>query len=184
MGAAAVVAVTLALSGGAPVQSANAAILRHVAAELTSPPATILHERALVTVGSSTQPYELWVLTAPPHHYHVIKWGHEASGVSNGPEDMAAELRSLVQAGKARVEGTATFAGVAAYKLSVSGSSDRFVNGTAYVSRSDYRPLEIDTTGNGGERITFQTYEHLPVTSANLQQLNASAPGTAQTSTR
>jgi hypothetical protein len=167
-----VLAVTL--TAGSPVSSADAAILRHVAAELTTPPATILHERALVTANGTTAPFELWAESVPPYHYHVLKWGHEGTGTTSRPaDDFAEQLRALVQAGKATVDGTATIGGVAAYKLTVSGSSDRFLNGTAYVSQRDYHPLEIDTTGNGGERIVFQTYEHLPATAANLQQIRA-----------
>jgi hypothetical protein len=85
--------------------------------------------------------------------------------------DLTAELRALVASGQARVEASTTLDGVPAYKLSVSGASDRFLNGTAYVAQSDYYPLEIDTTGNGGERIVVQRYEYLPATPANLALL-------------
>lgn len=167
-----VLAVTM--TAGSPVSSADAAILRHVAVELTSPPATILHERAVVTLNGTTAPYELWAESVPPYHYHVLKWGHEGSGTtSRPPGDFAERLRALVQAGNATVDGTATIGGVAAYKLTVSGSSDRFLNGTAYVSQRDYHPLEIDTTAGGGERIVFQTYEYLPATATNLQRIDA-----------
>ena len=174
-GAVAAGALAISLTGGAAVQSADAAILHRVASALTSPPATILHERALVTAGSVTQPYELWLENVPPYHYHVVKWGYSGTGTSGAPYDPAAELRSLVQTGDAHVVGTATINGVAAYKLNVSGSSDRFLNGTAYVAQSDYHPLEIDTTGNGGERIVFQTYEYLPATAANQALMRAAA---------
>jgi hypothetical protein len=173
--AAAAGALAISLTGGTPVQSADAAILHRVANALASPPASILHERALVTAGSTTQPYELWTENVPPYHYHVLKWGHQKTGSSGAPYDPAAKLRSLVKSGKAHVAGTATINGVAAYKLSVSGSSDRFLNGTAYVAQSDYHPLEIDTTGNGGERIVFQTYQYLPATTANLAVMRAAA---------
>jgi hypothetical protein len=180
-GALAVGALAVGLTGGTPVPTADAAVLRHVASALTSPPATILHERALVTVGSTTQPFELWQENVPPYHYHVMKWGHSGSGMSQAPDDPAAELRALVQSGNATVDGTTTMDGVAAYKLSVNGSSHRFLNGTAYVAKSDYHPLEIDTTGNGGERIVYQTYEYLPATAANVQLMRSAAgPQSAQ----
>jgi hypothetical protein len=170
-----------AATGGSPVQSANAAILHRVAAALTAPPATILHERAIVTAPWGTAPYELWVQSAPPHSYHVMKWGREGSGTSGSSyEDPAATLRSMVQSGQATVDGTASIDGVAAYKLTVSGASDRFLNGTAYVAQSDYHPLEIDTTADGGERIVFQTYQYLPATPANLQLLRAAGPPAAE----
>ena len=178
-------ALALTFTGGSSVSSADAAILRHVAAELSSPPATILHERALVTASGSTAPYELWAENVPPYHYHVLKWGHEGTGTTKAPaDDFAAEFRALVQAQKATVDGTATINGVAAYKLTVSGAADRFANGTAYVAQSDYRPLEIDTTGNGGERIVFQTYEYLPATAANLQQVGAAGSPAASEARR
>src|ERR1700741_2175247 len=69
-------AVVLALTGTSPPElTADAAIMRPVTAALTAPPATILHERALVTLGSRTSPYELWVESDSPHAYRVIKWG-------------------------------------------------------------------------------------------------------------
>jgi hypothetical protein len=162
VGAVATGALVLTLTGGSSMQSADAAILHRVAAALTSPPATILHERALVSAGSKTEPFELWVENVPPYHYRVLKWGHEGTGTSGAADDWAAELRSLVQAGKATVSGTATIDGVGAYKLTVSGASDRFLNGTAYVSQTNYRPLLIDTTGNGGERIVFRPTSTCP----------------------
>ena len=168
-------AAALTFNGGGSVQSANAAILHRVAAALTAPPATILHERAVVTWGSTTAPYELWEENVPPYHYHVLKWGHQGTRSASAPYDPAAELRALVQSGKATVDGTATINGVAAYKLTVTGSTDRFLNGTVYVAQTNYHPLEIDTTGNGGERIVYQTYEYLPATAANLRLISAGA---------
>jgi hypothetical protein len=171
LAAAAAAGVLVITQTGAPaVPAVDAAIMRHVTAALTPPPATILHERARVTRGSTTQPYELWTETGPPFHYRVIKWGHEGAGVGSEPTDPAAALRSLVASGKAHVAASTTIAGVAAYKLTVAGAP-RFLNGTAYVSRADYRPLEIDTTDGGGERIVFQSYEHLPANSSNLALL-------------
>jgi hypothetical protein len=135
----------------------------------------------MVTAGSTTEPYELWIENAPPYHYHVLKWEHSGFGANGAPYDLAAELRALVRSGQATVEGSTTIDGVAAYKLSVSGSSDRFLNGTAYVSKTTYHPLEIDTTGNGGERIVFETYEYLPATAANLRALQAATAVSSST---
>jgi hypothetical protein len=151
-------------TGGAPAPSADAAVMRHVVTALTAPPATILHERAMVTLGSTTQPYELWVQSSPPYAYRVIKWGHEGTGTGTAPDDPAATLRSMVQSGQAHVDAATTFAGVSAYKLSVTGASDRWLDGTVYVSRADYHPLQIETNG---ERIVFQSYEYLPASPAN-----------------
>jgi hypothetical protein len=173
-GAVAAGALAVALTGGAPVQSADAAILHRVAAALTSPPATILHERALV-IGSTTQPYELWEENLPPYHFHVLKWGHQGVGTARAYHDPAAELRSLVRSGKAVADGAATLNGVPACRLTISGASDRFFNGTALVAESDCRPLEVDTSADGGERIVFQTYQYLPATAANLQLVQAAA---------
>jgi len=170
--AAAATALVVSLTGAPPVPGTDAAVMRHVVAALTPAPDTILHERALVTLGSNTQPYELWAETNPPYRYRVRKWGHEGSGTATtAPSDPAATLRAMVTTGKARVDAETSFAGVPAYKLTVSGSSARFLNGTAYVARSDYHPLEIDTTDGGGERIVFQSYEHMPANSSNVALL-------------
>jgi hypothetical protein len=158
-------ALVVALTGSPGVPSADAAITRHVLAALSSPSATILHERALVTLGSTTSPYELWVSSDPPHAYRVIKWGHEGTGTGGAAVDPAQTLRSMVESGQAHVDAATTFDGVPAYELTVTGASDRWLNGTVYVSRANYHPLLIDTNG---ERIAFQTYEYLPATPANM----------------
>jgi len=166
--AAAVVLVVLT-SGGSGVPSANAAVLRGVAAALTPPSGSILHERALVTVGDQPpQRYELWEQTGTGA-YRVVKFGREASwngsamstyepgsdtivssraGSSPGngaPDDAAVALRSLVESGNARVVATTTLDGVSAYRLAVEGATARYLNGTVYVAVSDYRPLLIQT---------------------------------------
>jgi hypothetical protein len=167
-------AAVLAAGVGTNPPSADAAILRATLAALTPPPGTIIHEKAMVSIpGQSAQPYELWQESDPPYAYHVIKRGHEASSAGSDSQqavDLAATLRSLVQNGGATVVGTATIDGVPAYQLAVSGSDQRFVNGTAYVAQSDYRPLSMQTTTDD-ETITFETYEYLPATSANLALL-------------
>jgi hypothetical protein len=162
--AAATAAAVVAFTGGTSVQNADAAILRHVAAALTSPSGTILHERATVTAGSSTYPFELWARSDPPYGYRVHKWGHQGVG-SGKTTDPAATLRALVQSGQATVDANTTFDGVPAFKLTVTGASDHWLNGTAYVSKADYHPLQMSTNG---ESIRFQSYEYLPATAANL----------------
>jgi hypothetical protein len=195
---AAVVVTAVFLGAGRHTQPAEAAILSRLAAALTPPPSTILHEQAQISLpGEPAQPFELWVEADAPQAYRVIKWGHEASwngssfstydagtntitaglasaltaGLSHEPIDPAATLRSLVQSGQATVDGTTTIDGVAAYRLTVTSSPDPFLVGTAYVAITNYQPLEIDTTTNS-ETIVFQTYEYLPATSANLQLLD------------
>jgi hypothetical protein len=176
-GAAAIAAGVLALTlgGGTSVSSADAAILHRVEAALTTPPAMILHERAMVTLGSTTSPYELWQVNLPPYDSHVLKWGHQDTGPAGRSEDFAAALRGLVRSGHATVDGRATVNGVAAYRLTIRGASDRFLNGTAYVAQSNYHPLELDTTALGGERIVFQTYEYVPATPALMRSLGLAA---------
>jgi hypothetical protein len=173
--AATATALVVSFTSGPPVQSADAAILHHVAAALTPPAGAIVHEQAMVSLaGKPAQPFELWQQTAPPYKYRVIKWGHEGSGTARhgSPDDPAATLRSLVQSGQAKVEASTTFHGVAAYKLSVHGAGDTFLNGTAYVERDNYHPLEIDTAAGGGEAIRYQTYEYLPGTPASTALLD------------
>jgi hypothetical protein len=175
--AAAGVAATLAIAftGGPPVQSADAAILRHVSAALSEPPGFLIHERAMVSLdGGAQHLFELWAQTDPPYTYRVIKWDHTGTGTGRrgSPENIPATLRSLVQSGQAAVDGTATVDGIPAYKLTVHGADDTWLNGTAYVAQSDYLPIEIDSHG---EVIRYQAYERLPATAANLRLLELPA---------
>jgi hypothetical protein len=193
--AAAVAAIVLLTGGGASgPSSASAAIIRHVRAELTAPPGQILHESAIVTLpdGSSMR-FELWVQTGGTGVYRVIKYGQEGSlsatqneiynastntvtvsplppaihqlEVSKGG-DPAAELKRMVESGQATATPT-TYNGMPAYKIIVSSSGDPLLNGIAYVARSDYRPLELDSAAHPGGRAVFSAYEYLPATPAN-----------------
>ncbi len=203
--AAAAAIAAVALTSGPQAPKADAAILRGVAAALTPHPGTILHERALVTVdGMSPGVYELWEQSDSPYAYRVVKLGHEGSwdgtsfrdydaasnrivvqqgrSGSRSPDDTAAELRLLVESGRATIDEETTFQGVPAYKLTVSGAPRSYLNGTVFVAKADYRPLEIRTTTQAGpegqtvdETIDFQAYEYLPSTQANLAQLDLAA---------
>jgi hypothetical protein len=208
--AGAAAALVVFLTGGPQASSADAAILRGVAAALTAPSGTILHERAMVTVaGQAPARYELWAETDSPYAYRVVKFGHEGSWdgsafsaydassntiVRNGdgsrssgrsaPDDPAAVLRSLVESGAAKIDGEATLDGIAAYELTVSGAAQRYLNGTVFVAKDDYRPLEIETTTDGPsgpvtETIRYQILEYLPATAASraLLDLAAQHPG-------
>jgi len=206
--AAATTATVLLTAGGASGPSlASAAIIRHVRAELTAaPPASILHESATVTLpDGSSMPFELWRQPGATGVYRVIKDGQEASQsdtenetyeastntvtvsplppaihqleVSKG-SDPAAELKRMVESGQATATPT-TYNGTPAYKLSVNSSSDTVLNGTAYVARSDYRPLELDSASHPGSKAVFSAYEYLPATPANdaLLAVTSAHPG-------
>jgi hypothetical protein len=205
--AAAAVATLLLTAGGASEPSpASAAIIRHVRAELTAPPGQIVHESATVTLpDGSSMPFELWVQTGGTGIYRVIKDGQEVSlsdtkneiynastntitvsplppalhqlEVSKG-DDPAAELKRMVESGQATATPT-TYNGIPAYKLSVNSSSYPLLNGTAYVARSDYRPLELDSAAHPGAKVVFSTYEYLPATPANdaLLAVTSAHPG-------
>jgi hypothetical protein len=158
-GAVATLVLTAGSAGGPSV--ADAAIFHHIEAALAPPAGTILHEQAMVSLaGAPAVPYELWAQADAPYAYRVIKFGHEGAfeSSSSRPSDFAATLRAMVQSAQATIDATTTFDRVRAYKLTVTGSADRFLNGTAYVAASDYHPLELDTTGNGGEVIKFSAY--------------------------
>ena len=204
VGAAAATAATVLLSAGgtAGLSAANAAIMRHVRAELTAPPASILHEAATVTLpDGSSAPFEFWSEPGAGV-YRVIKFGSEASQsatqnetydpstntvtVSPAPRpshayevahpvDLASKLKEMANSGQATATAT-TFDGIPAYELRVNASGDQLLNGTAYVAQSDYRPLEIDSTKG---RIVFSTYEYLPATPANdaLLAVTTAHPG-------
>jgi hypothetical protein len=202
--AAATAATVLVSAGGtAGLSAANAAIMLHVRAELTAPPGSILHEAATVTLpDGSSAPFELWAQTGGAGVYRVIKDGQEVSQSATQNElydpstrtvtvsplppaiharevsrggDLADELKQMVNSGQATATQT-TFHGTPAFELRVHASGDQFPNGNAYVARSDYRPLEIDST-NG--RVVFSTYEYLPATRANdaLLAVTTAHPG-------
>jgi hypothetical protein len=167
--ATATVATLLLTAGGAAGPSlADAAILRHIRMALTAPAGMIVHQKAMISRdGAPAQPFELWESTTAPYPYRVIKWGHEGTSAASphgAPNDPAAEFRSLIHSGKATVDTATTYNGVPAYKLTIHGAADPWVNGTAYVATSDYHPLKLDTRG---ERIVYQTYEYLPATPTN-----------------
>jgi len=194
VGAAAAVALTVALvTAGGPAQSADAAILRHVAAVLTPPAGTILHEKGTIDLpGQAAKSFELWAQADPPYGV-TYKLGSDGSAVrgyhfnssatgpavhspdsDHAPLDAAATLRALVQSGNASVVGTTTIDGVAAYELQVSDAPNATLDGTAYVAQSDYRPLLIQTTNL--ETISYSTYEYLPATPANLPPAPSASP--------
>jgi hypothetical protein len=205
--AAAATAATLLLSagGGTGPALANAAIIRHVRAELTAPPGSILHETATVTLRGSTTPFELWAQTGGTGVYRVIKGGQEVSLSATQNEiydpsthtvtvsplppeiharevsravDLADKLKQMVNSGQATATRT-TYHDIPAYELRLHASDDQFPNGTAYVAQNDYRPLEIDSTANGGEKIVFSAYEYMPATPANdaLLAVTTAHPG-------
>ena len=204
-GAAAATAATVLLSAGgaAGPALANAAIIRHVRAELTAPPGSILHEAATVTLpdGSSTQ-FELWAQTGDTGVYRVKKFGEEGSQSATQNEnydpstntvtvsplppavhayevahsgDLAVELKKMVDSGQATATKT-TFDGIAAYELRVNASYGNVQSGTAFVAQSDYRPLEIDSSKG---KSVFSAYEYLPATPANdaLLAVTTAHPG-------
>jgi outer membrane lipoprotein-sorting protein len=206
--AAATTATVLLTAGGASEPSlASAAIIRHVRAELTAAPGSIVHESATVTLpDGSSMPFELWRQAGGTGVYRVIKDGQEVSlsdtkneiydastntvTVSPLPPashrfeaskgvDLADELKRMVDSGQATATST-TYNGIPAYELTLNPSGDTVVEpGTAYVARSDYRPLEIDSTSPRGGKVVFSAYEYLPATPANnaLLAVTSAHPG-------
>jgi hypothetical protein len=204
--AAATTATVLLTAGGASGPSlASAAIIRHVRAALTAPAGSILHESAIVSLpDGSSMHFELWT-RAGTGVYRVIKFGQEVSlsdtkneiynpstntvtvsplppaihqlEVSKGG-DPAAELKRMVESGQATATRT-TYNGTPAYKLSVKSSSNPNLSGTAYVARSDYQPLELDSAAHPGGKAVFSTYQYLPATPANdaLLAVTSAHPG-------
>ena len=142
---AAVVAAVVLVAGGTHATSADAATLHRIATALTPAPGTILHERAMQTIdGEAPRVYELWQQTDHPSAARWIKLGQEVSSdgtnmseydpssntitVTPGEEsastpsvDIAQMLRSLVDAGDARVDGVTTLNGTSVYRLTEIG---------------------------------------------------------------
>jgi hypothetical protein len=202
VGAIALVALFVSTGSDGPA-AADAAIMRHVRAELTAPPASILHEAATVTpAGGSPMQFELWAQTGDTGVYRVIKYGQEGSQSATQNEnydpstntvtvsplppavhayevahsvDLASKLEEMVNSGQATATAT-TYDGIPAYEIQLTGSGDQLLNGTAYVAQSDYRPLEIDSSQ--GQEV-FSTYEYLPATPANdaLLAVTTAHPG-------
>ena len=169
-GAVAATAAILLTAGSAVAPTVDAAIARDVSAALNAPAGSIVHQKAMVSIGNqAAQQFELWESTSPPFAYRVIKWGHEGTGTAThgAPNNPAAILEAMVASGQVQAIPT-TFDGVAAYKLNVAGASDPWVNGTAYVARSNYYPLMIESNG---ETIRYQTFEYLPPSAANQRLL-------------
>jgi outer membrane lipoprotein-sorting protein len=201
--AAATTATVLLTAGGASGPSlASATIIRHVRAELTAAAGSILHESATVTLpDGSSAPFELWAQTGGTSVYRVIKDGQEVSlsgteneiydastntvTVSPLPPaihqleaskgvDLADELKRMVDSGQATATPT-TDHGIPAYELTLNPSGDTLPTGSAYVARSDYRPLEIDYTSHASAKVVFSAYEYLPATPANDALLAATS---------
>ena len=190
----ALVALVGSMGSGGPAV-ADAAIM-HIRAELTAPAGSILHEAATVTpTGGSPMQFELWAQTGGTGVYRVIKYGTEASQSATQNEtydpstrtvtvsplppavhayevahsvDPASKLKEMVNSGQATATAT-TFDGTPAYEIQVNVSDDPALeNATAYVARSDYRPLEIESSKG---KTVFSAYEYLPATPANDAQL-------------
>jgi hypothetical protein len=203
--AAAAIALTLVGStGSGGPAAADAAIIHHIRAELTGPPAgSILHEAATVTpTGGSPMQFELWAQTGDPGVYRVIKFGQEGSQSATQNEnydpstrtvtvsplppavhayevahsvDPASKLKEMVNSGQATATAT-TFDGIPAYEIQVNVSGGQLSNATGYVARSDYRLLE---TGSTKGKAVFSAYEYLPATPANdaLLAVTTAHPG-------
>jgi len=194
--AAAIAVVALVGSTGSGGPAVADAAIMHIRAELTAPAGSILHEAATVTpTGGSPMQFELWAQTGGTGVYRVIKYGTEASQSATQNEtydpstrtvtvsplppavhayevahsvDPASKLKEMVNSGQATATAT-TFDGTPAYEIQVNVSGDPALeNATAYVARSDYRPLEIESSKG---KTVFSAYEYLPATPANDAQL-------------
>lgn len=199
---AAVTVLTVFGAGGPVVQSADAALLRHVRNAVTPPAGVVLHEKAVTTIGSTTVNFEFWQRSDDPHAYRVDKGGFEgaytgsttqtfdpaSNTIVEHPADQAepyvdpvAELRTLLAKGSARIVGTTEINGESVYEITASSSTDMLLNGTIYVDATTYHPVRADLGPGacprcgGPEQIRFLVYEYLPATPANVSLASLTA---------
>ena len=182
VGAAAAVALTVALvTAGGPVQSADAAILHHVAAALTPPAGTVLHETGTITLpGQAAQSFELWAQADPP--YGVTAGSGPVGGAAGAHQATTNSSATVPAVAGARLRPRTPRRGGGAPRPRAVGErqrrrhhydrrgrglraegqrrSQRQPRRHGYVAQSDYRPLLIQTTS--GETISYSTYEYLP----------------------
>jgi hypothetical protein len=197
--AAAVLLIAGAFSANGP-SSADAAIIRHADEALSPPPNQILHTKE---IGDGFVA-EWWQLTSPPYTFVLDKGQvgaaspeqagdatnssyydpatntvHEMSGGgTTGVGDPIAQVRQMLDEGRARVLGTAQVDGVDTYKIQFEDKHGYTSQGlVAYVDQQTYRPVLLSDPQRDGTVVTLRvvTLEYLPATQANLQSLSLTA---------
>jgi hypothetical protein len=193
--AAAAIAATLLLVGtrgaGGP-EPASAGVIQLAQRALTPPANSILHVK-LVSVDDGLTS-ESWQLTRPPYS---ARWSGDLGG---GPEvandgktefvfdedanaiytrrtteplrlsGPVAEVRSLLDSGRARLTGKTTIDGSPVHRISLQYGQ------VAYVDTATYRPLFIDSRDHGGPvRLRVVELEYLPQTEKTTRLLSLPA---------
>jgi hypothetical protein len=199
--AAAAVLLLAAPFGGNGPSTADAAIIRHAHEALSPPPNEILHTKE---VGDGFFA-EWWQLTSPPYTFLLAKGRvgsaspegagdatsslfydpatntiHQMSGGgTTSVGDPVAQVREMLDEGRARVLGTAKVGGVETYKIQFAEKDEGFTSQSlvAYVDQHTYRPVLLSDPQSNGTVVTLRvvTLEYLPATAANLQSLSLTA---------
>jgi len=157
-------------SGGP--SAADAAIVRHALAAITSPANAIVHVKETGVQDGTPVGVEWWQETSPPYALRMIK-GYAGRAVESavasapGPVDAIAPVREQLRRGDADVEGTTTIDGATLYKIKLSSGV------IAYFDKTDYKPVYLDNPQHGGSTVRTRvvTYEELPMTPDNMKLL-------------
>lgn len=185
--------------GGTPI--ADAAIIRHADAALAAPPHEILHTK----VEGDGFASETWQLTDPPYSFLGYKGPIGAAAPeeaddattasyydpatntihvmpSDRPQDFGdplAQVRQMLDEGRARVLGSARIDGVDTYKIQFAEKDNGFTSQSlvAYVDQHTYRPVLLADPQRNGTVVDLRvvTFEYLAATPANLQSLRLTA---------
>lgn len=182
--------------GSAAPSAADAAIIRHALAAITSPANTVVHVKETGVQDGTPVAAEWWQQTSPPHALRMIKGpvGRQVEAANDATTsfrydaatntvietsassatalvDPVASVREQLASGRADVAGTVTIDGTALYEIELPTGV------VGYFDTTDYRPMYLDNPQRDGSvvRTRVVTYEELPMTPHNAKLLSITA---------